>query len=96
MKYLKQYMIIGAVTMITSCSDFLDTAPLDALSPATTWKTEDDAQKFAIGCYGGNKQDTSPWGNSTMVAISYISTAGRILDITTLNGKTIRPLATVQ
>ena len=26
MKYLKQYMIIGAVTMITSCSDFLDTA----------------------------------------------------------------------
>ena len=31
-----------------------------------------------------------------MVAISYISTAGRILDITTLNGKTIRPLATVQ
>lgn len=33
MKYLKQYMIIGAVTMITSCSDFLDTAPLDALSP---------------------------------------------------------------
>ena len=25
MKYLKQYMIIGAVTMITSCSDFLDT-----------------------------------------------------------------------
>ena len=53
MKYLKQYMIIGAVTMITSCSDFLDTAPLDALSPATTWKTEDDAQKFAIGCYGG-------------------------------------------
>ena len=93
MKYLKQYMIIGAVTMITSCSDFLDTAPLDALSPATTWKTEDDAQKFAIGCYGGNNYDTSSW---KMVAISYISTAGRILDITTLNGKTIRPLATVQ
>lgn len=61
MKYLKQYMIIGAVTMITSCSDFLDTAPLDALSPATTWKTEDDAQKFAIGCYGGNNYDTSSW-----------------------------------
>jgi hypothetical protein len=47
--------------MITSCSDFLDTAPLDALSPATTWKTEDDAQKFAIGCYGGNNYDTSSW-----------------------------------
>ena len=37
MKYLKQYMIIGAVTMFSSCSDDLDTAPLDALSPATTW-----------------------------------------------------------
>ena len=37
MKYLKQYMIIGAATMITSCSDFLDSAPLDALSPASSW-----------------------------------------------------------
>lgn len=61
MKYLKQYMIIGAAMIITSCSDFLDTAPLDALSPATTWKTEDDAQKFVIGCYGGNNYDTSSW-----------------------------------
>lgn len=61
MKYLKQYMIIGAALMVTSCSDFLDTAPLDALSPATTWKTEDDAQKFVIGCYGGNNYDTSSW-----------------------------------
>lgn len=93
MKYLKQYMIIGAVTMITSCSDFLDTAPLDALSPATTWKTEDDAQKFAIGCYA---VITTILPAGKMVAISYISTAGRILDITILNGKTIRPLATVQ
>ena len=49
MKYLKQYMIIGAVTMITSCSYFLDTAPLDALSPATTWKTED--RKTAVGLW---------------------------------------------
>lgn len=61
MKYLKQYMIIGAAMMATSCSDFLDTAPLDALSPSTTWKTEEDAQKFVIGCYGGNNYDTSSW-----------------------------------
>ena len=27
MKYLKQYMIIGAVTMITSCSDFYKILP---------------------------------------------------------------------
>lgn len=54
-------MIIGAAMMATSCSDFLDTAPLDALSPSTTWKTEEDAQKFVIGCYGGNNDDTSSW-----------------------------------
>lgn len=67
MKYLKQYMIIGAALMVTSCSDFLDTAPLDALSPATTWKTEDDAQKFVIGCYGGNNYDTSSWEDGTNI-----------------------------
>lgn len=47
-----KYIIIGIITLlISSCSDFLDTAPYDALSPGTTWKTEDDAQKFAVGCY---------------------------------------------
>jgi len=46
-------MVGVAAMMFTSCSDFLDTAPNDALSPSTTWQTEDDAQKFAIGCYDG-------------------------------------------
>ena len=41
-----------------SCSDFLDTTPLDALSPSTTWKTEDDAQKFTVGCYDGWEDGT--------------------------------------
>ncbi|MDY3266836.1 MAG: RagB/SusD family nutrient uptake outer membrane protein [Phocaeicola sp.] len=54
MKQIKQYIMIGAAALMTaSCSDFLDTAPLDALSPSTTWQTEQDAQKFAIGCYSG-------------------------------------------
>lgn len=42
-----------ALFSTSSCSDFLDTAPYDALSPATTWKTEDDAAKFLTGCYDG-------------------------------------------
>lgn len=46
-------MIGAAALMTVSCEDFLETAPFDALSPATTWKTEEDAQKFAIGCYDG-------------------------------------------
>lgn len=37
----------------TSCQGFLDKAPYDALSETSTWKTEDDARKFAIGCYDG-------------------------------------------
>lgn len=46
--------MIGTASLMTvSCEDFLDTTPYDALSPATTWKTEQDAQKFAIGCYDG-------------------------------------------
>ncbi len=54
MKRIKQYMMIGAtVLMAASCSDFLDTAPKNALSPSTTWQSEDDAEKFAIGCYDG-------------------------------------------
>lgn len=56
---LKHYIILGAVTLLgVSCSDFLDTTPLDALSPNTTWKTEDDARKFAVGCYDGWEDGT--------------------------------------
>ena len=54
MKRLLVYMLAGvSVLVMTSCSDFLDTVPHDALSPATTWQTEDDAQKFLVGCYDG-------------------------------------------
>lgn len=53
MRRLKIYILTGVAAMFTSCSDFLDTIPHDALSPATTWKTEDDAQKFVVGCYDG-------------------------------------------
>lgn len=54
MKRIKQYIMIGATVMVAaSCSDFLDTAPNDALSSSTTWKSENDAEKFAVGCYNG-------------------------------------------
>ncbi len=51
MKRLLIYILAGMGLTVTSCSDFLDTVPHDALSPATTWKTPEDAQKFVIGCY---------------------------------------------
>jgi len=60
MKHLKKYILVGMVALLTaSCNDFLDTAPKDALSPSTTWKTEEDAQKFAVGCYDGWESGTT-------------------------------------
>jgi hypothetical protein len=51
MKKIYNYLFASLITVFCSCSDFLDTYPKDALSPATTWATEDDAEKFLTGCY---------------------------------------------
>ena len=53
MKRLLVYMLAGMSLIGTSCSDFLESIPHDALSPSTTWQTEADAEKFLIGCYDG-------------------------------------------
>jgi hypothetical protein len=53
MKRITYIYICTALMLCPSCSEFLDTYPKDALSPATTWKTEDDAEKFLVGCYDG-------------------------------------------
>lgn len=53
MKRLALYITTGVMILASSCSDFLETTPKDALSPSTTWKTEQDAEKFLIGCYDG-------------------------------------------
>lgn len=64
MRHLKNYIFAGlAALMTTSCSDFLDTAPKDAMTPATAWQTQSDAEKFLTGCYN-NWEDyyDSGWG----------------------------------
>lgn len=54
MKRIFTYIVAGMSLFATSsCSDFLNTVPHDALSPSTTWKTEQDAEKFLVGCYDG-------------------------------------------
>ena len=58
MKRVLVYMLAGMALVGTSCSDFLDTIPHDALSPSTTWQTEKDAEKFLIGCYDGWADET--------------------------------------
>ena len=57
MKKISLYISAIFVLLLSSCSDFLDTVPRDALSPNTTWKTEQDAEKFLIGCYDGWMDD---------------------------------------
>ncbi len=57
MKRLYIYIAVITVMFGTSCSDFLDTVPRDALSPNTTWQTEQDAEKFLVGCYDGWTDD---------------------------------------
>lgn len=39
--------------VISACSGFLNTTPKDVLDPSGTWKTEQDAEKFLVGCYDG-------------------------------------------
>lgn len=45
--------LAGTMAVNVACSDFLNTSPVDQLSPATTWKTEADARAFMIGVYNG-------------------------------------------
>ena len=41
----------GVMLGLVGCEKFLTTVPKDALSPATTWKTETDAKAFLNGIY---------------------------------------------
>ena len=52
-KFFKYCLLLAIpAVMSTSCSeDFLDRAPGNALSPATFWKTEADADLALTGCY---------------------------------------------
>ena len=54
MKNIKTYLLAGVTALtLSSCNDFLSTLPKDAMSPSTTWKTRQDAEKFIVGCYDG-------------------------------------------
>lgn len=48
---MKKILYLLLCMPLAACSGFLDRAPGDALSPATFWKTEADANMGAVGCY---------------------------------------------
>lgn len=46
--------LIAVVALLSACSEsFLDTAPNDALSPSTFWKSKNDLDLALTGCYNG-------------------------------------------
>ena len=69
MKRIKYAVVALAALFATSCSDFLDTTPHDAISPSTTWKSAEDVNKFLTGAYAG-------WANS--YSIFYLDAASDI------------------
>lgn len=53
MKKYKYILLSIATFCASSCNNFLDTEPKDALPPSQTWKTVEDASNFLTGCYDG-------------------------------------------
>lgn len=87
MKHLLATILTGMTCLyLSSCSGFLDTKPYDALASGNTWKTEDDVEKFLIGCYDGwlNVDDFFYWDTTTDIGFAnfprdswrYISNGG--------------------
>lgn len=49
----KSVYLLFSLFVFCSCTDFLDRNPADALSSATFWKTEKDAEMALTACYDG-------------------------------------------
>jgi len=56
----KLIYLLGIVVIFSACDDsFLDTAPNDALSPSTFWKSKKDLDLALTGCYNGFESGSS-------------------------------------
>ena len=74
---LKNIIATAAIALtFTSCSDYLDRYPGDALSPKTFWNTESDAKLALVGCYNRLYSPFRPeerwlWETTTDNALCY-------------------------
>lgn len=77
MRHIKSYIFAGMTAlMATSCSDFLNTTPKDALTRETAWQTKSDADKFLTGCYDGWQDSYYQGGDSYLFYWDGISDFG--------------------
>ena len=76
----KTWVILGLLLALSfGCSkDLLDKQPLDAVSDATFWKTENDAKLALIGCYntGAGWQDGDFWTPRSIVYLDLMAGDG--------------------
>lgn len=91
MKKIIYSIILTLAVGLMGCSeDFLDTAPKDALSPSTFWKTQKDLDLALTGCYSGfedggsliyrdcgsdNAYNNFPWEGWTNIGNGTVSAA---------------------
>lgn len=75
MKKILYSVAAVALLFTTSCSDFLERAPQDALSPSTFWKTDADAKLALNGIYNGlnNIYHNGHWTGMNCVMMDALS-----------------------
>jgi hypothetical protein len=76
----KTWVILGLILAFSfGCNkDLLDKQPLDAVSDATFWKTENDAKLALVGCYntGAGWQDGDFWTPRSIVYLDLMAGDG--------------------
>lgn len=86
MKKILLYFV--SILIFSSCSDFMDTTPNNALPPTSFWKTEKDAKDAVTGCYSGwvSGYDILYWDCTSDIAFNYHAHEGyRIIGDGTLS-----------
>jgi len=76
MKSLKYIHIVwvACAILLSSCDDFLDTAPYDQLSPSTFWNSEEDARSAVTACY--DKWNVASNGSTDIIYADCLSDIG--------------------
>ncbi|PQA54493.1 RagB/SusD family nutrient uptake outer membrane protein [Siphonobacter curvatus] len=78
-RVVKTTLLLALTTFLPSCKkDFFDKQPLDAVSDATFWKTEKDANLALVGCYnfGSGWASGDFFGGMSMIYLDMMAGLG--------------------